>query len=920
MKLILNKSLFLFSAFQIQGLRQAMLENWIDQDAIKTWHYPINFSVRSYQRNIVQQCLFKNTLVSLPTGTGKTFIAGVVMLNFLRWFPFGKICFLAPTKPLVAQQLEACKGVGIDDSCMIELTGNISPSRRLELWKSKRIFFMTPQILHNDIEKQICPTQFIVCVIVDESHRAQGKHSYCEGIRLLSERNPAFRVVALTATPASNSQAVQKIIDNLLIAHVEIRTEESIDVRPYMHQKKIESVLVDLGEDLLKIRAIVEKELILPFLNRLCDQGVLFEREPSRIGKAMLLRLRELFRQRVRNGAFVNGHSNGLIECDFAALLSFVHCYELLMVHGIFNFFNHLYFSFTDNSSKLKNFLSRNQIVVGTINGLKESFTSLSYNSILKSHPKMGHLEREVTLFLQQNPTSKVIIFAEYRDTVNQIVTLLQHHSSIIRVVSFVGKSDSKSSKGINQKEQIEIVTKFREGIYNVLVSTSIGEEGLDIGEVDLIVCYDAQTSPIRMLQRFGRTGRKRKGRVLMLLTKGREEHKHKQTNSSYKAVQNAISNRQLVLYDKNPRMIPIGINPEYQEIVIKSENEFSFDKSIDQQQTNESTESDQLMTPVFINQPEPIAKESDVCIVAKQPSCTSSISFDSPLQPTPLLITSGNQTNQSITIDKVKNILTTIYNRSTEDENDFSEQVSSLDLEMIPEIDQIFESFNQNNNSKVIVNLNCKEKEEISLIEDSLQENDNVSKDKSNIILRDDEFDSLEIPSDFFLDDWNVEKIESPRFIAKRGVNCKLFINSQQESSEVITSPFKSSSRKSPLSKTHYELNSQVLTSPLSSKSGGIKKNSKKHSFWAVGNFLDVEAERSQDYCSTDAQNSGIDEEEYDEMSSFINDSCEDGSESSEQSQGLDFYRQSILMSQVPEFEGRANKFGKDGRFKLVR
>ena len=36
--------------------------------------------------------------------------------------------------------------------------------------------------------------------------------------------------------------------------------------------------------------------------------------------------------------------------------------------------------------------------------------------------------------------------------------------------------------------------------MYNVLVSTSIGEEGLDIGEVDLIVCYDAQKTPIRMV------------------------------------------------------------------------------------------------------------------------------------------------------------------------------------------------------------------------------------------------------------------------------------------------------------------------------------------------------------------------------------------------------------------------------------
>lgn len=64
----------------------------------------------------------------------------------------------------------------------------------------------------------------------------------------------------------------------------------------------------------------------------------------------------------------------------------------------------------------------------------------------------------------------------------------------------------------------------FREGGYNVLVSTCVGEEGLDIGEVDLIICFDVQKSPIRMVQRMGRTGRKREGRIVVLLAEGREE------------------------------------------------------------------------------------------------------------------------------------------------------------------------------------------------------------------------------------------------------------------------------------------------------------------------------------------------------------------------------------------------------------
>ena len=58
---------------------------------------------------------------------------------------------------------------------------------------------------------------------------------------------------------------------------------------------------------------------------------------------------------------------------------------------------------------------------------------------------------------------------------------------------------------------------KFRSGAFNVIVATSIGEEGLDIMEVDLVISFDANISPLRMIQRMGRTGRKHDGRVDIL-------------------------------------------------------------------------------------------------------------------------------------------------------------------------------------------------------------------------------------------------------------------------------------------------------------------------------------------------------------------------------------------------------------------
>ena len=138
-------------------------------------------------------------------GLGKTFIAAVVMFNFYRWYPLGKIVFMAPTKPLVAQQIEACFNVmGIPQDHTAEMTGAMQPAERRRCWQQKRVFFLTPQVLMNDLSRSAIPAEHIKCLVVDEAHKALGNHAYCQVVRELSQSSPAFRIVALSATPGSD--------------------------------------------------------------------------------------------------------------------------------------------------------------------------------------------------------------------------------------------------------------------------------------------------------------------------------------------------------------------------------------------------------------------------------------------------------------------------------------------------------------------------------------------------------------------------------------------------------------------------------------------------------------------------------------------------------------------------------------------
>ena len=192
-----------------------------DRETATNWIYPSNYPVREYQRKIVSQALFINTLVCLPTGLGKTLIAAVVMYNFYRWFPTGKVIFMAPSKPLVSQQVSACHNImGISEGDTAHLEGSVHSDKRQQLWENKRLFFCTPQTLQNDIKSGICDAHAIVCIVIDEAHKATDNYAYTAVVSAISQFSNNFRVLALSATPGTDQRKIQNVIHNLNIAHI----------------------------------------------------------------------------------------------------------------------------------------------------------------------------------------------------------------------------------------------------------------------------------------------------------------------------------------------------------------------------------------------------------------------------------------------------------------------------------------------------------------------------------------------------------------------------------------------------------------------------------------------------------------------------------------------------------------------------
>ncbi|XP_027768882.1 DEAD-box ATP-dependent RNA helicase FANCM isoform X2 [Solanum pennellii] len=531
----------------------------IDPEAAKTWIFPVNFDRRDYQFSIIRTALFSNTLVTLPTGLGKTFIAAVVMYNYFRWFPEGKIVFAAPSRPLVLQQVEALhKFVDIPQECTIDLTGQTNPSRRASLWKERRVFFVTPQVLEKDIHSGICFMKHLVCLVIDEAHRASGNYSYCVVVRELMAFHVQVRILALTATPGSKRQAVQKVIDNLQISTLEYRNESDPDVLPYMHARKIEQITVPMGQDAVEVGELLF-EVMDPLASRLRAYGLQVNRDYRTLSPHLILDSRSRFREAPpQNLPQVKFQE---IDGLYGVLITLSHIVKLLSSHGIKSAFEMLEEKL--QSKLFGRLMGRNEIL------LKAKRLMQQVVSHGAPSPKLSKtLEILIDHFKMSDPkNSRVIIFSNFRQSVSDILLSLRSLADLVKATEFIGQSSGKTSKGQSQKNQQAVLEKFRTGEYNVIVATSIGEEGLDIMEVDLVICFDANVSPLRMIQRMGRTGRKHEGRVVVLAYEGRELKGYLQKQTSGKTIIKDMRNGGMSSFSfhSSPRMIPHILKPEVQ-------------------------------------------------------------------------------------------------------------------------------------------------------------------------------------------------------------------------------------------------------------------------------------------------------------------------------------------------------------------
>ena len=439
---------------------------------------------REYQVNLANQAIDENCIVVLPTGLGKTAIALQVIAEYLSKGT-GGVLFLAPTRVLVNQHFEFLKSnLTLDDISII--TGEDTIQKRGKLWNNS-VVCATPEIAKNDLDRQIVsPSQFSL-VIFDEVHRTVGDYAY-SGI---AERldNSSARIVGMTATLPSEKEKATEILTKLKISSVAQRTEDSSDVKPYTQETHTEWISVELPPELKAIQILLKLALDQRY-DILRKNGISLASQQS---LSALLRIRQYVLNQNRRSA----------KPLFTAI-RIHYALNILEAHGITPFLKFCERASTKKGAGVKELFEIDPNFTRAIHLAKEAQSQGIEHSKI---PKLKEIIEAVP--------GKALIFTSYRDSVDLIFNKLT--SLGISAGILIGKA---GETGLKQKKQIETVQRFRDGEFQVLIATRVGEEGLDIAEVNQVIFYDNVPSSIRFVQRRGRTGRKDTGKLVVLIAK----------------------------------------------------------------------------------------------------------------------------------------------------------------------------------------------------------------------------------------------------------------------------------------------------------------------------------------------------------------------------------------------------------------
>ncbi|MBQ6351424.1 MAG: DEAD/DEAH box helicase [Methanobrevibacter sp.] len=478
---------------------------------------------RLYQQILAGDVLKKgNTMVVAPTALGKTIVAILVAADRLYKVKNSKVLVLAPSKPLAIQHESSFKEF-LTLPCT-SITGAVKTDERVKRWEESRIICATPQTVESDLLNGRYDLSSVSLIVFDECHHGVGSYSYVYLASRYVQESKFNLILGLTASPGSDKAKIKEVCQNLYIQSIVVKTEDDSDVKPYFNPVEIDWVRVKMSEELEKIKTHIDKALKVR-LKALKNMGVI---RTVSVGKRDILSARAKIQGEIARTTNPDKELFRAISI-LSAVINIQHSQELIETQGV-STFNKYVGRLRKKNTKAAKSLMWDDNFARAIKLAKEAEKHGWEHPKLRELTKIlkkelasfdGQTKLQSTRFTdnEDEASSKIIVFTQYRDTLEMIHQKLEKEG--IKSAKFFGQATKDGEKGLTQKQQKAIIKSFRMGEYDVLLSTSVAEEGIDIPAVDLVILYEPVPSEVRMIQRRGRTGRKRTGRVKVLITNG---------------------------------------------------------------------------------------------------------------------------------------------------------------------------------------------------------------------------------------------------------------------------------------------------------------------------------------------------------------------------------------------------------------
>uniref|UniRef100_A0AC35GD91 RNA helicase n=1 Tax=Panagrolaimus sp. PS1159 TaxID=55785 RepID=A0AC35GD91_9BILA len=496
-----------------------------------------DYCLRGYQHELVAKAKSGlSTIICAPTGSGKTIVALDIILNHLRKQrhsgQIGRVVMFVPTIPLVNQQSEFLFGHMKPEFFVEKLSGVEKISGkvgRAETVLRAHTIVMTPQIFINMLLSPLKANRLYLndftMFVFDECHHCDESHPYNILMNFVRLSNYKPQIVGLTASVGDGAKGKssgrldpQGAIEHMLELCARLDAVMISSVRSKDNLNEMNSYISQPVDQIYSIRPPERDD---------------FAHNIALISDSIQNTFRKALEEAVKSNIGVNrnvidfpseeesGCKNGTCKT------SMMYASKLAQIKSqILNRSNapHRYFI----------------LKCLTLLEVFEYETLQDFIPVSNEKPILTKLMECIQEQYQIDKNSRILIFVESRKGCVKMAEYLQSHHRITslfghdKVNHLVSVNQATASFGQSMTAQSSILQLFKSGKINIIVATSVAEEGLDVAECNLIIKYNNAGSETSYIQRKGRARAKNSRSILLALSDKVEQQEYRNIMREY--------------------------------------------------------------------------------------------------------------------------------------------------------------------------------------------------------------------------------------------------------------------------------------------------------------------------------------------------------------------------------------------------